>query len=170
MSLATIFAGPYALLAKWGVIAALVAAFGGWAWFEGNEHGTEKLTKYIGEQAVEATKINTARQVVTERVITKYVKVQGETKLVTETIEKEVVKYAQANRTFTLDREWRGLHDRAAANTLSSPAARVDGAVGTAPTAAEAITTVTGNYARANRTADTLDALQSWVREQGKVK
>lgn len=39
-----------------------------------------------------------------------------------------------------------------------------------APTAAEALSTVTENYAAGHRTADKLDGLQDWVRKQGKVR
>lgn len=78
---------------RWIAIGALVASFGGWAWFKGNEHGTQKLIDYQAEQAREAVRIATARiQVVTvtetkwrERV--KVIFKQGET------IEKEVIKY-----------------------------------------------------------------------------
>lgn len=38
------------------------------------------------------------------------------------------------------------------------------------PTAAQALATVTGNYARHHRCADTADALQAWVRGQAAVK
>lgn len=68
-----IFEGPYALLAKWGVIAALLAAFGGWAWVKGDEHGTEKLTDYIGKQAVQTVRIAAARVVIVKEIETKYV-------------------------------------------------------------------------------------------------
>lgn len=38
-----------------------------------------------------------------------------------------------------------------------------------APTAAQALQTVTSNYARHHRCADRLDSLQEWVREQEKA-
>ena len=59
---AALFSGPWALLAKWGVIALLIAAFGGWAWFKGNEHGTQKLNNYIAKQAIESVRISAARE------------------------------------------------------------------------------------------------------------
>lgn len=163
-----IFTGPYALFAKWGVIALLVGAFGAWSWFKGNEHGTAKLTEYIGKQAIEAVRINTARIVATERVRTVYVKVAGETKVVTETVEKEVVKYAEANPGYCLDIGWRRLHDAAADNAIPGAGPGDDGSGG-APKASAAIGTVTANYAACHRTADRLDALQNWVRAQGSV-
>lgn len=37
------------------------------------------------------------------------------------------------------------------------------------PSAADALATVTGNYARHHRTADRLDCLQGWIREQSAI-
>lgn len=88
-----LFTGPYGLLAKWGVILALLASFGGFAWFKGNEHGTEKLTEYQGEQAVATVKLIQARAKIVHDVQIKY---QDRIQTVTAqgaTIEKEVVVY-----------------------------------------------------------------------------
>ena len=164
-----LFAGPYALAAKWGVIAVLVASFGAWAWFKGNEHGTQKLIDYRGAQAVEAVRINTARTAAAVKVITRYVAVAGATKVITETVEKEVIKDADANPGLCLDAGWRRLHDAAALNTVPDPRPEADGAGG-APKAAAALDAVTGNYAACHRTADRLDALQGWVRAQEAVR
>lgn len=165
----SVFAGPYAVLAKWGVIALMVTAFGAFAWFKGNAHGTQKLIDYQAAQAVEAVRINTARAAVTAKVVTKYVKVAGQTKTVTEIIEKEVVKYVDANPGYCLDAGWRRLHDAGADNAVSDAGPGAD-AAGGAPGAAEALETVTANYAACHRTADRLDALQSWVKAQEAVK
>jgi len=161
-----IFAGPYALLAKWGVIALLVAAFGGWAWFKGNEHGTQKLNDYIAKQATAAVRIAKGRNSVTVEVRTKYIKVAGQTQVRTEVIEKEVVRYAEANPGYCLDSGWRRLHDAAAANAIPGPASGTD----VAPRAAEALETVTANYSAAQRNADKLTALQDWIRGQQAVR
>jgi hypothetical protein len=97
------------------------------------------------------------------------VKVKGDTRTVTQTVEKEVIKYVDTNPGHCLDSTWGLLHDAAAANTVSTPAGRADGAGG-APTAAEALQAVTDSYAGCHRTADRLDALQAWVLEQAKVE
>lgn len=88
-----IFTGPYALLAKWGVIAALLAAFGGWAWIKGDEHGTEKLTTYIGKQAVETVRIADARVKIVRETEIEYVPVLQKIYVQGKTIEKEVKVY-----------------------------------------------------------------------------
>lgn len=88
-----IFSGPYALLAKWGVIVLVLAAAFGSGWIKGNEHGTQKLIDYQGKQAIETVRVAAERVKVVTQVETKWrtkietVTVQGAT------IEKEVVKY-----------------------------------------------------------------------------
>lgn len=167
-AITALFGGPYALLAKWGVIALLVASFGGWCWFKGNEHGTAKLTEYIGEQAKEGARVVVKQGKVTERVVTKYITVTAKTQATGDTVKKEVQDYAKANAGDCLDPRWRLLHDAAATQSVPDAGAAADGTVG-APGAAEALDTVTGNYAACHRTADRLDALQLWVAEQLKL-
>lgn len=156
---------PYRII----VIALLALALFGYGWFRGNEYGTAKLADYIGKQAVEAVRIVTKQGVVNTQVVTKYVKVAGETKIVTEAVEKEVIKYAEANPGYCLDARWRRLHDAAATNTVPDAAGATDGTV-RAPRAAEALDTVTANYAACNSAEDRLDALQAWVRQQAAVR
>jgi len=164
-----IFAGPYAALAKWAVIGILCLALFAFGWVKGDEHGTQKLVDYVAGQVKEGVRINAARQAATAKVIVKYVEVAGATQVVTETVEKEVVRYADANPGVCLDPDWRRLHDAAAANTIPGPRPPTDGPGG-APKAAEAIDAVTGNYAACHRTADRLDALQGWVKAQQAVR
>lgn len=166
-----LFAGPMGLVYKWGVIALLVAAFGTFAWVKGNQHGTEKLTAYKGAQAVESIKVITRQGAATEHIVTEYVKVAGKTKVVTETVEKEVTKYVDSKplaMACLLDNRWLRLHDAAALGTVPEPAGPTDDTAGTI-SAAQALPTVTKNYASGLRTADQLEALQSWVREQYRV-
>lgn len=167
----TLFSGPYALLAKWGVIALLALSLLTFGWVKGNEHGTQKLTDYQGKQLIEEVRVAKARDVVTTEVKLKYIKVKGDAEVVTKTVEKEVIKYAEVNTTSCLDPEWRRLHDVSALGKAAVPTATsgVDG-TGGAPKAAEAISTVTENYGAANRNADKLEALQEWIRKQTKVK
>lgn len=135
MGALSIFTGPYALLAKWGVIALLVASFGGYCWIKGNAHGTAKLTEYQGKQAIEALRIGTARESVTREVAIRYVKVAGATQVITNTVEKEVVRYAFENTGSCLDFGWQRLHDAAALNRLPDPRPPVDDPVRTPPAA-----------------------------------
>ena len=160
------------LLGAWQRIAiyTLIATTIGIAiWGHGYHKGSIKLYEYQAEQARAAVVIVTKRGAVTEKVITKYIKVRGETQYVTQYVEKEIPVYEKSNPGYCLDGAWRRLHDAASANSVPESPALSDGEIG-APKAAEAISTVTQNYAACHRTADKLDALQEWVREQGKVK
>lgn len=158
-----------ALLPGWvgyaaaAVITAAVLAFTGW---QGYRLGVAKLERYQAEQLREAQRLYMARQVVTERVVNRYIKVKGETQTVTQTVEKEVIRYAENNPGLCLDGAWRVLHDDAANNVLPAPGLVADGKGRAPPRAAEALRTVTENYAACHRTADRLDALQDWVRGQ----
>ena len=128
----SVFAGPYAWLARWGLIALLVAAFGAFAWMKGNAYGTQKLLDYQAKQATEAVRIAAARERVSVQVVTKYLAAKAKTQVVTEYIEKKVVDYAQANPGSCLDAAWRVLHDDAAANRVSAAGLKPDGS-GRAP-------------------------------------
>lgn len=171
MNLLTLFSGPYAILARLVIIGVVLIAFFGVGWVKGNQHGTQKLTDYQGAQAAAAIKIVTRQGEATERVVTKYVAVAGKTKVITDTIEKEVVKYVDSKPlalACMLDDRWVQLHDAAAAGTVPPPAGATDGGPGSV-TAAEAIPTITGNYRAAGRNKDKLEALQEWIREQIKI-
>lgn len=157
--------GNWQRLALYAALAALVL---GATWMHGLFTGREALTNYKAEEATRAARISERRGKATERVVIKYIKVAGETQVVTRTVEKEVVRYADSNPGSCLDAGWAGLHNDAAANRLPGTAPGPDEAGG-APRAAEALSTVTRNYAACHRTADRLDALQNWVNEQRRV-
>jgi hypothetical protein len=156
--------------ARWAMLAVLVAAGFGFGFVEGDDHGTAKLTAYIGEQAKEAVKIITRQGAITERVVTEYQDrvVKGAT--VTKTITNEVTKYVESKPltlSCTLDAGWIRLHDAAALGAVPAAASATDAATGEI-SAAAALPTITDNYAKANRNADRLEALQIWVTEQAK--
>ena len=144
----------------------------GYGFKEGNDHGTAKLDKYVGAQAVQSLRIITLQGAVTERVVVEYRDrvVKGAT--VTKTITNEVTKYVEGKPltlACMLDNRWVRLHDAAAAGSLPPPADGTDGATG-GVTAAGALPTITDNYARANRDIAKLKALQSWNDGQSKVR
>ncbi len=153
----------WAKYAAIGIAAVALVAFG---WVKGNNHGTAKLDRYVAQQAVASQKLAERRQAITERIVVRWRERQAATKVVTETIEKEVIRYADANPSACLDADFRRLHDSAALGQVPGPAA----GAATAPGAAEALATVTQNYAACIRTAQRLTALQEWVTEQRKVE
>ena len=161
------FAGP---LGKWAIIGILVAAAALAGFVKGNAYGTAKLDAFIGKQATEALRIAVVRGKATERVITKYIKVAGATRVVTNTIEKEVIRYEAANLdACPLSAGARSLHDSAAANAVPDPTSATDGATSGLKTSA-LTKTCTENYAAYHQTADRLRGLQDWVKEQALVK
>ena len=156
------FANPWVLLA--------VAAAAGLIFFKGYQYGRGALDDYIGKQAVEAVRIITKRGEVTEKIVTRYIKVKGETQVVEKTIEKEVIRYVDANLDrFPLSRGAVVLHDSAAANTVPDTALSTDGTA-SGVEAAALVKTASENYAEYHKTADRMRALQAWVLEQQAVK
>ena len=134
----------------------------------GYHRGVKQLWDYQVEQAKEAVKVVVKQGAVTERIVTKYVKVQGRTRVITNTVEREVVKYADTNTGSCLDAAWGRLHDAAATRAFPEAPGPSDGASG-APTAAAALETTTGNYAKHHACVDRLDALQEWVKAQAEL-
>lgn len=67
-----IFAGPFGMFYKWGIIALLLAAFGAFCYVKGDIHGTAKLTEYQGQQAIATVKLTAARTIIVHDVETKY--------------------------------------------------------------------------------------------------
>lgn len=158
--------------ARWAALALAVAVVWGHGWVKGNNHGSAKLERYVAQQAVETSRLAAKRQEVTERVVTKYRTIVKQAEPAVQTIEKEVVRYANVNPGICLDPRWGELHDAAALGQVPTAAGGADGAgrAPEAPTAYVALDTVTANYAACRRTADRLDGLQSWVRGQAVVK
>lgn len=133
-------------------------------YFKGYQHGREKYDELVSQQAVEAVRIAGRQSAGTVKVVTRYEKVKGETEVVTEVVEKEVIRYANNNPGVCLDGAWRVLHDAAATNTVPDTTGNAYG-TSAAPAAATAIQTVTANYAQHHTCVDRLNALQEWVRE-----
>jgi hypothetical protein len=131
----------------------------------GYHQGVKKLWDYQVDQARAAVAIVVAQGKATERVRVRYVKVKAASVVVERAVETEVIRYVEKNPGLCLDAEWSRLHDEST-GAVPGAAAGADGEGRAAPTAAVALATVTGNNARCIRTADKLDALQDWVREQ----
>ena len=155
----------WARLAIYGLV--IVMALGTAAGI-GYHKGVQRLWDYQVEQARAAVAIVVKQGKVTERVVNRYIKVKGDAVVVERTVEKEVTRYVETNPGYCLDADWRRLHD-ASTGAVPDPAGRTDGEGRTAPTAAGALQTVTENNARCIRTANRLDALQEWAREQQKL-
>ena len=103
--------------------------------------------------------------VVSDQTVTKYVDrvqiVQGKSR----TIIKEIPIYVKD--TCTLSADWRMLHDSAVNNAVSDTTRDSDERT---VTAQDALETVAANYGLCEETKTTLQALQSWVREQSSIR
>jgi hypothetical protein len=103
--------------------------------------------------------------VVSDKTVTKYVDrvqiVQGKSR----TIIKEIPIYVKD--ACTLSADWRMLHDSAVNNAVSDTTRNSD--EGTV-TATDALETVAANYGICHENSQTLQALQSWVREQSGIR
>lgn len=108
------------MLVRLLIACALGAALWGHGFYMGDRHGSAKLNAYVAKQATEASVIATKQGAITTKVITKYLtKTVPHTKIVTQTIQKEVVRYVQTNPTSAcLNARWRVLHDAAATNQV----------------------------------------------------
>lgn len=157
--------GNWQRFAAYGVVAVLLA---GMLELDGYRRGERKLWEYQADEAKQTVAIVVKQGKVTERIVTRYVQVREAAQIIEKTVEKEVIRYAESNPGSCLDAGWGRLHDHAAAGTVPDPAGSPDEAGG-APKAAASLTTVTANYAACRRTADRLDLLQEWVREQAAI-
>lgn len=88
-----VFAGPYAALARAGVLAVVALALWGHGYWKGNEHGSQKLVDHIAAEAKADTKLAAARVVEIEKVRVEYRDRIKTEKVAGETITKEVTVY-----------------------------------------------------------------------------
>lgn len=142
-------------------LAALLIAGAGFT--AGSLYVSGKWRQAEAERAVEAVKIVTRQGAVTQRVVVKWREREGAAKTVTETIEKEVVRYVPSVADSMLPLGWRLLHDAGAAGAVPQAPAGADVAAPSV-TASAAAATVIGNYGAAHLCRVQLEELQDWVR------
>lgn len=151
--------------ALYGVVA---LAIGASIWFHGYTRGEIKLFEYQAEQARAAVPIIVKQGATTEKVVTRWRERDAKVVTVTQTIEKEIVRYVPLAADVVLPVGFVMLHDAAALGAVPKPPEGVDvAAPGIA--ASVAIKGVVGNYGSCHRTALQLEGLQAWVRAQFQV-
>lgn len=160
-------------LARILVYGALVFVYSLLCFFLGYSKGVKKLYEFQTKQATESVKLVVRQGAATEKVVVKYIHIREKAKPVVRTIEREVIRYAETakpvvDEAHCLSPSWGVLHDAAAAQSVPDTTGRTY-AAREAPTAAAAIRTVSENYAVCHETADQLEALQEWVREQHRL-
>ena len=153
------------LAAKIAIITTLATALFSAGLYMGHQIGVSGC--YEAQIKAQAHSIETGikQAVVSDQTVTKYVDriqiVQGKSR----EIIKEVKIYVQD--TVNLSADWRMLHDSAVYNAVSDTTRNSDD--GTV-TATDAIETVAANYSICEENSQTLQALQSWVREQSSIR
>ena len=108
--------GNWQRLAIYGLLAViLLGSAAGWGYMR----GVKRLYEYQADQATATIAVVVKQGEITERIVTRYVKVQAATQVVEQNIKKEVARYAEKNPASCLDARWGRLHDGAALGTPS---------------------------------------------------
>ena len=162
-----IWAGLQALSisSKIAIATTLCAALFSAGLYVGHKWGVSSCYEATIEAQRHTIETGIKQAVVSDKAVTEYVDrvqiVQGKSR----TIIKEIPIYVKD--TCTLSADWRMLHDSAVYNAVSDTTRDSD--EGTV-TATDALETVAANYGICHENSQTLQALQSWVREQSSIR
>ena len=162
-----IWAGLQALSlgTKIAICTTLAAALFSAGLYVGHKWGVSSCYEATIEAQRHTIETGIKQAVVSDQTVTKYVDrvqiVQGKSR----TIIKEIPIYVKD--TCTLSADWRMLHNNAVNNAVSDTSRDSD--EGTV-TATDALKTVAANYGICHENSQTLQALQSWVREQSSIR
>jgi hypothetical protein len=165
--LATLFSGPWAIVARFAALAIAISGIFGYGWIKGNEHGTAKLAAYQGEQAIASAKLVVVQGAVTTRVEKAYIDRVKTVKEKGDAIIQTVPIYitAENDSACYVSNGARIVHDSAAINTLPAPPSGDNGA-SSGLKLSTVLTTVAANYKTYHEVAARLTACQGWIREQ----
>ena len=150
---------------KIAICTTLAAALFSAGLYVGHKWGVSSCYEATIEAQRHTIETGVKQAVVSDKTITEYVDrvqiVQGKSR----EIIKEVKVYVQDN--CTLSAGWRMLHDSAVKSELPDPTRDSDERT---VTATDALETVAVNYGICHENSQTLQALQSWVREQSGIR
>ena len=153
------------LAAKIAIATTLCAALFSAGLYVGHKWGVSSCYEATIEAQAHSIETGIKQAVVSDKTVTEYVDrvqiVQGKSR----EIIREVKVYVQDNCTLSAD--WRMLHDSAVKSELPDPTRDSDERT---VTAQDALETVAANYGICEETKTTLQALQSWVREQSAIR
>jgi hypothetical protein len=162
-----IWAGLQALSlsSKIAICTTLCAALFSAGLYVGHKWGVSACYEATIEAQRHTIETGIKQAVVSDQTVTRYVDrvqiVQGKSR----TIIKEIPIYVKD--TCTLSADWRMLHDSAVYNELPDTTRNSDERT---VTATDALETVATNYGLCYENSQTLQALQSWVREQSSIR
>lgn len=167
-----IWAGIQALSlsSKIAICTTLCAALFSAGLYVGHKWGVSSCYEATIEAQRHTIETGIKQAVVSDQTVTKYVDrvqiVQGKSR----TIIKEIPIYVQD--TVNLSGGWRLLHDSAVKSELPDTTRDSDEGTVTAQsvTATDALETVAANYGICHENSQTLQSLQSWVREQSAIR
>ena len=150
---------------KIAIATTLCAALFSAGLYVGHKWGVSSCYEATIEAQAHSIETGIKQAVVSDKTVTEYVDrvqiVQGKSR----EIIREVKVYVQDNCTLSAD--WRMLHDSAVKSELPDPTRDSDERT---VTAQDALETVAANYGICEETKTTLQALQSWVREQSSIR
>ena len=153
------------LSTKIAIATTLAAALFSAGLYVGHKWGVSACYEATIEAQRHTIETGIKQAVVSDKAVTEYVDrvqiVQGKSR----TIIKEIPIYVKD--TCTLSADWRMLHDSAVKSELPDPTRDSDEAT---ITAQDALETVAANYGICEENSQTLQALQSWVREQSAIR
>ena len=153
------------LAAKIAICTTLAAALFSAGLYVGHKWGVSSCYEATIEAQRHTIETGVKQAVVSDQTVTKYVDRVQDLQKTSREIIKEVKVYVQD--TCTLSADWRMLHDSAVYNAVSDTTRDSD--EGTV-TATDALETVAANYGICHENSQTLQALQSWVREQSSIR
>ena len=153
------------LSSKIAICTTLAAALFSAGLYVGHKWGVSSCYEATIEAQRHTIETGVKQAVVSDQTVTKYVDRVQDLQKTSREIIKEVKVYVQD--TCTLSGGFRLLHDSAIYNELPDPARIVDEAPVSVADVAE---TVARNYGICEETKTTLQALQSWVREQSSIR
>ena len=153
------------LSTKIAICTTLCAALFSAGLYVGHKWGVSSCYEATIEAQRHTIETGIKQAVVSDQTVTKYVDrvqiVQGKSR----TIIKEIPIYVKD--TCTLSAGWRMLHDSAVYNAVSDTTRNSDERT---VAATDALETVATNYGLCHENSQTLQALQSWVREQSAIR
>ena len=153
------------LAAKIAIATTIATALFSFGLYLGNKIGVSSCYEATIEAQRHTIETGIKQAVVSDQTVTKYVDrvqiVQGKSR----TIIKEIPIYVQD--TVNLSGGWRMLHNNAVNNAVSDTTRDSDEGTVTAQAALER---VASNYGICHENSQTLQALQSWVREQSTIR
>lgn len=158
--------GPWAQMARiFGTIALIAGVY-----FEGGLQTELHWRDQIRIQQEEIARLQAQSEVVTEKVVTKYIERVKVVKEKQNAIIKEVPKYItkEADANCTIPKSFVVLHDAAAKNQLPDTTRGIDEAA-SGINLSDVARTITINYGTYHQLSEELTALQDWVREQKKL-